>query len=59
MKYKVIVYNDDGSEMKKIEVNGKIINEGNYWDFDLDTTLKDISKALKIDFLIKNYDSYS
>ncbi len=55
MKKKIVIYNDEYSEMKKIEINGKIIEEGNYWDFDLDSTLSQVLDNLNISLIFKKY----
>lgn len=50
-----ILKNSD-TEMMLIEVNGKPLFEGNYWDFDIHDTLQDVLEAAGVVYEEGDYE---
>lgn len=53
---KVIIRTDTDSDMRQIEVNGVIIEEGNFWDFDLVDTLTEVLSRVNVEVEEQDYE---
>ena len=47
---------DDMSEMCEVWVDGKRVNEGNFWDFDFVRDTPDLLSALGVKVEVENYE---
>lgn len=55
---KVLIQDDSSSEMILIEVDGKCLGFGNYWDLDTKDVVVSLCKALKVDYEIDDNWKY-
>ena len=54
----VRILKDEQNEMLMIEVDGKLLFEGNYWDFNIHDTLQDVLEAAGVTYEEGDYDSH-
>lgn len=50
----VIIKDDSSCEMLQVVVNGKVIESGNYWDYNSKSILINVLQALKVDVTVDN-----
>lgn len=50
----VIIKDDSSCEMLEVVVNGKVIESGNYWDYESKSLLVNVLHALNIDVTVDN-----
>lgn len=55
---KVVIQDDSNSEMISIEIDGKFITFGNYWDLDAKDVVISLCKALKLEYEVDNNWEY-
>lgn len=53
---KVEILVDGDSEMMKIIVNGELLEEGNFWDFDTKDTIENILDKVGVDLEMGCYE---
>lgn len=47
---------DDMSEMLEVYIDGKCVNEGNFWDFDFVRDVPDLLHKLDVNVTVEEYE---
>lgn len=52
----VVIRRDEDSEMMEILVDGKLVFEGNFWDFSIEHTLPSLLEATGVAVVEEDYE---
>ena len=53
---KVVIRTDDDYEMYEIIVDGKVVDGGNFWDFNFPDDLENILEKVEVDVSTEDYN---